>query len=41
MVYIDILWEPITVLGGVLITYFIFSWFLEKVGDILGIKDED
>ena len=38
--YIEIFWEPITVILLTFITFYGFGWFLEKCADFLGIEDD-
>ena len=39
--YIELLWEPLTILFFTIVTFYGFAWVLEKVGDLIGFEDDD
>jgi hypothetical protein len=38
---IEILWEPLTILGSFIVTFYGFSWVLEKFARLIGFRDEE
>ena len=38
---IEILWEPLTILGSSIIVFYGFSWVLEKFADWIGLEEDD
>tara|TARA_R110001583_G_scaffold400_2_gene3654 strand:- start:366 stop:503 length:138 start_codon:yes stop_codon:yes gene_type:complete len=39
--YIEILWEPLTILFLAIVVFYGFSWFLGKFADLIGFEDDD
>jgi hypothetical protein len=38
---IEILWEPLTILGSSIVAFYGFSWVLEKFAHLIGLEDDD
>ena len=39
--YIELLWEPLTVFGCMILVFYGFSWVLDKFAGLIGFDDED
>ena len=39
--YIELLWEPLTILFFAIVTFYSFAWVLGKFGGLIGFEDDD
>jgi hypothetical protein len=37
--YIELLWEPLTILFFTIVTFYSLGWLLAKIADLLGIEE--